>query len=199
MAVLAVSTEDGRVLFYSPSLVQSPVEGDRSSSLPTCQAFAQLGGSKAGVGGRIKDFECLSIVAGDGIISHYIMVTCGSDGVISLWLITNAELTDTKSTNESNEASLHRNELEQTRDSDTDPNATKGPNLMTDQIGKLLGSYETGERITCLKAFVMQYVADRPAVNDEEAELDFDAIYPDDTPKSDPGKDVEESGGESSS
>lgn len=68
--VLAISTDDGRVLFYSttdPSSINSP----------TLVGF--LGGKSVGMPGRIKDFDSLTA---NGYI---ILVTAGTDGVVRVW------------------------------------------------------------------------------------------------------------------
>ena len=196
LAVLAISAEDGRVLFYGCLPTNSHVEDDQSSSLPIYQPFAQLGGIAADVQGRIKDFECLSIFTDGGIISHYILVTCGSDGVICIWHIAKDKLIDTRSANGSNGAAINQDKSSQTVDSDENQLTTENPNPAVHQIGKLLGSYKTSERITCLKAFVMEDAIDRPRDDDKAAELDFDANYHVDTPKSD--SDIERAASEES-
>jgi protein MAK11 len=131
--ILAVSTEDGRIVFYDTGSITAT--GDE---LPDAKALAQLGGKEAGIKGRVKDFELLPI---DGLKGQSIIVTASSDGVIRLWHLSASEWT-----------------------SQVEKNVR--------QVGKLLGSYETGNRITCLRAFVML-----PAKDEDEFELsDFEGF-----------------------
>lgn len=123
--LLAVSTEDGRVMFYSTKEVKKD-EADTECSIPHATPVAQLGGKQAGLPGRIKDFEVLSL---EGQAKEYrsdvLVVTGNSDGVVRIWKLTGKEVASAKKTED------------------------------TTQIGKLLTTAETGNRITCLAAFVM--------------------------------------------
>src|ERR1700709_1487411 len=61
--VLAVSTEDGRILFYSTrpaDLIIAPTVEGKEAPLPSAKLIAQLGGKDAGLSGRVKDFTVLS-------------------------------------------------------------------------------------------------------------------------------------------
>jgi protein MAK11 len=127
-AVMAMSTEDGRILFYSTKdedLTIASASNDKESKdkkeskedeLPSAKLIAQLGGKEAGLVGRIKDFTTLKL--DDGLL----IVTGSSDGSVRLWKLTTAELQGSSE---------------------------------VQQVGTLLGTYETGNRITCLAAFVM--------------------------------------------
>ena len=114
--ILAVSTEDGRILFYDTASATA-AEDELSDAKP----LVQIGGREAGLKGRVKDFEILPV---EGLEGQSIIVTASSDGTIRLWHISASEW-------------------------DVQGEKTG------QQAGKLLGSYETGNRITCLKAFVM--------------------------------------------
>jgi protein MAK11 len=144
--VLAVSTEDGRVLFYSTRpadlVTATPVES-KEAPLPAAKLIAQIGGKavtinstastkdKSGKVGtkmievplsvRVKDFKCLSV--GEGPSKYFIVVTVCSDGNVRVWKILRKDLAS------------HTGSIK--------------------QIGELLGTCETGNRITCLEAFVM--------------------------------------------
>lgn len=153
--ILAVSTEDGRILFYFaalPALI--PATGaDARSQIPICRAVGFLGGSAEGLTGRIKDFEILKPPDLHGLL----IVTGSSDGAIRLWMVNEGDLRGTPPDHEdSSETELG------------DP-ATSRPNEAATilpkprQIGKLLGIYEAGNRITCLKAFIMSEPADLKA------------------------------------
>lgn len=146
--VVAVSTEDGRVLFFSTATedLAEPAEG---KTLPVAKLVGQLGGKEAGVSGRIKDFKVLPVEDEDGKRSFFV-AGASSDGRIRLWQVGAAELGGT--------------------------NKTPG------QVGKLLGMYETQNRITCLEAFVM---IPRPQ-GAEESEYEFES---DESEDSDDGED----------
>lgn len=146
--VLAVSTEDGRVLFYSTrpaDLSTTPAAEGKEPGLPSAKLIAQIGGkavtaksivpttNKAGETGsktveaplnvRVKDFKCLSIGEGASKSTYFVVVTVCSDGSVRLWKLPRTDLLP------------HNGEVK--------------------QVGKLLGTCETGNRITCLEAFVM--------------------------------------------
>lgn len=125
LQVLAISTEDGRILFYSTRpadlVAAPPTEGGKDAALPSAKLVAQLGGTAVQLAGRVKDFTVLTI--GEKSSKQYIIVAGGSDGALRLWRL-----------------------------SPTDLGAHGGK---TKQVGTLLGTYETGNRITCLTAFVM--------------------------------------------
>lgn len=123
--LMAVSTEDGRILFYSTKegdLIPAKVVEGKEAQLPSAKLIAQLGGKDAGLSGRIKDFSVLSVV--EGSTKELIIVAAGSDGAVRLWRI--SALKDLAS---------HSGGVR--------------------EIGKLLGTCETNNRVTCLKAFVM--------------------------------------------
>ena len=140
--LLTLSTEDGRVLFYP-----------RTSSDETCtdvsqvpsanrriEPCAQLGESAMGLSGRIKDFEIVPLPE----YNCHCIVTGSSDGAIRLWAVKDSQL-DAASSDPSQE----RADNIISRGKDT------GQGLSVPHIGRLLGIYEGGHRITCLKAFRM--------------------------------------------
>jgi protein MAK11 len=139
--VLALSTEDGRVLFYSTApedLVPAlEVEGT-DPGLPSAKLVAQLGGRDTGVTSRIKDFTVLPLED-----KEFVVVTGNSDGGVRMWTLTSEEIT------------VHEKEVK--------------------QVGKLVGTYETNNRITCLEAFVMIPLPDGAVDDDvDEDEMDQD-------------------------
>ncbi|KAK0716489.1 WD40-repeat-containing domain protein [Apiosordaria backusii] len=137
-ALLAVSTEDGRVLFFDTAeeSVEAAPEG---KTLATAKLVGQLGGKEAGVTGRVKDFVVLPVEDEKGERSWFV-VTAGSDGLVRVWRLAGDELK-----------------------ADGDEKEGK-------QVGKLLGTYGTQNRITCLEGFVM---IPRPD-GAEESEYEFD-------------------------
>lgn len=127
--LLALSTEDGRVSFFTlDALVESS-----DNKLPTIHCIAQIGGREADITGRIKDFEVLALSNSKeesdpaSALANWIVVTASSDGAVRLWSVFEEDLAmglgDTK----------------------------KAPR----QTGRLIAMHETGNRITCLGAFVM--------------------------------------------
>ena len=140
--VLAISTEDGRILFYStrPADLVTPsiVEG-KDAPLTSAKLLAQLGGKDVGLSGRIKDFSILN--NGDGATKDFIIVAGGSDGALRIWKVPASDLIS------------HTGKAK--------------------QVGELLGTYETNNRITCLKSFVM--LPKMEGVVDEEID-DFEGF-----------------------
>ncbi|EMR68486.1 putative wd domain-containing protein [Eutypa lata UCREL1] len=168
-ALLAVSTEDGRIMFFSTrseDLTTTPKasskEGGKkaessssspSSLLPVAKLVAQIGGKEAGVTGRIKDFSILRASqeegGGGGKAERLIIPTGSSDGKVRIFTLSIDELNKAR---KGKEAAAPAKK----------------------QIGKLLGTYETSNRITCLEAFVM---IPRPeGVEDSEDEDEFEGV-----------------------
>ena len=141
--VLALSTEDGRIVFYDTDAQEKPsTNGEAEDQKDTNEAklIAQLGGKAAGLSGRIKDFEVLPVEDTNEDGSSAVIITASSDGAIRVW-------------------HLPRDALEKPRE---------GKDL---QVGQLIGTYETGNRITCLKAFVML-----PPVSEEAGLSEFEGL-----------------------
>jgi len=130
--ILALSAEDGRILFYStrPTDLATPtaVEG-KDTPLPSAKLIAQLGGKEAGLTGRIKDFTTLRVEGSD----DFFIVAGSSDGALRLWKLSTTDIAHAKE--------------------------------KPKQVRTLLGTYETNNRITCLKAFVML-----PKIDSSESE-----------------------------
>ncbi len=168
-SLLAVSTEDGMVMFFStrtedlttaaaaaaPEAKQTSgnrngsrkaAAAESSSPLPVAKLVAQLGGKEAGVTGRIKDFSVLRRPREEGG-EQLIIPTGSSDGKVRIFTLTIDELN----------------------------RAREGKEVK--QVGQLLGTYETSNRITCLEAFVM---IPRPeGVEDSEDEDEFGGLSED--------------------
>ncbi|RAH82664.1 60S ribosome biogenesis protein Mak11 [Aspergillus japonicus CBS 114.51] len=154
--LLAVSTEDGRVIFYSTKQIESAPEGDESP-IPFAKVVAQLGGRAHGFPGRVKDFEVLSLKDQPGPNKgDYLVVTANSAGLIRVWLLRGTELVAKKKKGDKKKNSDSKDE--------------KAPEV--NQVGRLLNTYATGNRITCLKAFVMLTAEDSSDLefDDEESE-----------------------------
>ena len=147
--LLAVSTEDGRILFYDTTdVVETQITIPASKpEISILKALCQLGGAAEGLTGRVKDFEILKPPGSE----DFIIVTGGSDGAVRLWTVDESEFVDEPSVSRKliEEVSISTNGA----DDKANGNAMKLP--ATRQVGLLLGIYEAGNRITCLKAFVM--------------------------------------------
>jgi protein MAK11 len=120
------------VLLYDTSNTSSTDEDASKSKskddVPASRLVAQIGGPGAGISGRVKDFEILPLSATDS--SNFLVITGSSDGTIRTW-------------------SLNANDLED------DAKVEQGKGFTAKQVGNLLGTYKTGTRVTCLKAFTM--------------------------------------------
>lgn len=185
--VLAISTEDGRVIFYSTTIEDiAPVNGQApNKAISTAPVLGQLGGEAVGVIGRIKDFMILNLLTDtDHADSEYglTMVTGSSDGIIRLWQIRASELVGITRQNANGSARQPRQHVS----SEAQMN-TKEKLPMT-QIGRLLGKYETGNRITCLTAFLL--------VNERE-DVNKNAIQVEDNPAAEGEEDENNDSGES--
>lgn len=144
-SIIALSTENGRILFYDIRKFSSPTSEKQP---PACQPIAQLGGVEAGFGGRIKDFEILQIPESQrSASSPSFIVTGSSDGAVRIWKFSTAEIQEQAEAN--GEAGK----------------VTKSP---LQQIGTLVGTHETGQRITCLAAFVMDGPQEQGEEDSEE-------------------------------
>lgn len=142
--LLAISTEDGRVIFYSTKKLRQPEEGSESS-IPYAEPVAQVGGKQCGLPGRVKDFEILSLKEESlGGKDELLVVTGSSDGTVRVWKLNGTDLSPSDGANSSTQA------------------------------GQLLGTYETGDRITCLKSFVMMGSEDPSTLQDSEEETEED-------------------------
>ena len=113
-----------------------------------CKAVGQIGGVAAGFAGRIKDFEILRLPRSRNLL----VVTGSSDGAIRLWEIDQADLQARLATQK---GSLETGKSSQTNGTaaDTENPSEELPSIK--QVGSHLGTYEAGNRITCLKAFIM--------------------------------------------
>ncbi|TVY91100.1 Protein MAK11 [Lachnellula willkommii] len=131
--VLALSTEDGRILFYSTrpeDLTTLPAEQGKEAPLPSAKLIAIVD-SKDGDEGkdaktdervpRIKDFTIMAV--GEGGKKTLYIIAGRSAGGVKVFRLPASDLTKTSD--------------------------------QAQQVGKLLGTYETGNRITCVESFVM--------------------------------------------
>ena len=120
--------------------------------IPTCSPLGQIGGKDAGLTVRVKDFELLAPPAKEGDESSGVAVTASSDGSIRIWNIQRSDLR--RGSPVANNTSDHL-QLEKQNTNGEQTHIKSLNNPLIHQCGTLLGTYETGNRITCLKAFVM--------------------------------------------
>lgn len=173
--IIAISTEDGRVLFYTTDTSsineteskaeEETSEADRAeSALPECPMIAQLGGRHAGVTSRVKDFEILQSHSEEKKDLKWYLVGGSSDGKIRVWSFM---LTDLEASPLNNG---HANGTTEVADSEkaTSNGTAEKLGSTTNQIGKLLGEYVTENRITCLTAFMLELSNESPAQEEED-------------------------------
>jgi len=156
--VLAVSTEDGRIIFYSTIVNGNDMSNDDDSKLeiPTCITLGQLGGKTSGSTVRVKDFEILIPRQPGQTAGESYIVSGSSDGSIRIWTLKRNE-PNGRSHSQTDELTRTTSKVS---NGDSNGTADKQPVLnskddQSEQIGKLIGTYATGNRITCLKSFIM--------------------------------------------
>ncbi|KAI0526465.1 WD domain-containing protein [Xylaria bambusicola] len=162
-SLLAVSTEDGKILFFSTSSkdlsAEAPHMDKEAGKLPVAKLIAQVGGKEVGVTGRIKDFSICKVASQQG--DSFLIAAGSSDGKIRLFMLPAKDLTDARSMKSAK------------------------------QIGRLLGTYETQNRITCLSAFVMITREEGAEDSDEFDDEELDNIEDDDDEESGENEDSE--------
>ncbi|KAI9897158.1 hypothetical protein N3K66_008180 [Trichothecium roseum] len=172
--LLAVSTEDGRVLFFSTADddIRPPAEGQ---TYGTARLVASLGGRSAGVASRIKDFAVLRSAARPGTL---LLAGGCSDGKVHLWRVTESELVAAAESKRMNES--------KSKGKETETGTEKDGAVAENNVGSLVGVYDTGNRITCLAAFVM---IPRPEDVEEEDEEEDEEEEPSDDDDDDGSED----------
>ncbi|KIX97907.1 uncharacterized protein Z520_06685 [Fonsecaea multimorphosa CBS 102226] len=150
--LLALSTEDGRILFYDTEAISPrPLSNGTNNndqtapaSIPDAALVATVGGKTAGLTTRIKDFELLFLPPNAHGQKDMAIVTASSDGTIRVILLSLSEVF----------AALK--------------------NKKPVQAGRIIGAYETSNRITCLTAFVMlppEHIDDEDEFGEEDGEF----------------------------
>ncbi|KAL8843593.1 MAG: hypothetical protein Q9170_000097 [Blastenia crenularia] len=157
--ILAVSTEDGRVVLFSTSLTHggNAVTSNETNQIPRCRAIGEIGGKLGTLKSRVKDFEFLRVPESEPNRHASWMVTGSSEGTVRVWkLDLSVSMED-----------LHTS-TDDTANRSEDANGDHGGSNTAKpvpQVGLLLGEYETGNRIICLKAFIMANRPDREDVS----------------------------------
>lgn len=160
---MALSTEDGRILFYDTQSISNPANGStqevNADEIPACTLLAQMGGPASGISNRVKDFEVLTPQSKEGSPTGvFIIITGSSNGAVRVWSLGVSEL-QTQSVEKPAKSN----------GSSEDASARGG--FTAKQIGQLIGTYQTSTRITCLKAFVMSGSPEEAGNEEEDSEL----------------------------
>jgi protein MAK11 len=87
--LLAVATEDGRILFFSTKESDLTQPESEDKKLPTAKLMGQIGGKAGGVEGRIKDFV---VVPSAEDASTLYVAGGSSDGRVRVWRVGVPEL-----------------------------------------------------------------------------------------------------------
>ncbi len=115
---------------------------------PSCLAVAQIGGKATGLSGRIKDFEVLKPADMELSKESLIIIAASSDGATRVWIVEWDELSPASTSQTSSNNAME--------DTNGNVEASESASVTPKQIGRLIGTYQTGgNRITCMKAFVM--------------------------------------------
>ena len=142
---LAVSTEDGRIIVFAVPLDSTSGEGAKEGANgPLCEAIGHVGEGADDVRSRIKDFAVLDLQM--GVSTSRLVVAAGSDGAIRLWIL------DRLRPKAAVDSTVNGNGIPPTPD-EAGSRGLAAPSVS--QVGTLAGVYETGNRITCLSAFIL--------------------------------------------
>lgn len=156
--VLAISTEDGRVLFYLTTPPKSSKETEEETEIPavidTPHLIGILGGKSLGMPARVKDFS--TIFTG----GKQFVITAGSDGVVRVWDLDGSKDAAAKQGREMKKVRIEKDAKEENADER--------------QVGALVGIYETERRITCLGVMEMEVGEEKEEVEVIVQEEDSD-------------------------
>jgi protein MAK11 len=140
-ATLLVSTEDGRVLLYDTATTIPTETSEKNKDDVPAARLVAQIGGPAA--GMTNRVKDFEIVSLSQ--TSFLIVTGSSDGTVRFWFLSTDELKS--------------------------DDAGKAKGFTAVQVGKLLGSYSTGTRITCLKAFSM---TGKPDAEEEEEVIEKD-------------------------
>ena len=151
--LIFVSTEDGRILIYSADQTHSE-EVHISSSTNHIPNLAPIGQIVDESKSRIKDFEILEVGKSQNATEDVYVVSASSNGAIRVLSLDIKELfADAVTLRAVNQRRRTESENNGGGPSGAPTNVTGS--ALSKPIVKILGTYETGHRITCLKAFLM--------------------------------------------
>lgn len=176
--LLVISTEDGRMIFYStrpqnqPDSAELPNSTNGKSKPSSKRAedneapnqplninnpivLGQVGGREMGMMGRVKDFVVLEAdvpserdESSQDKSKALFAVSAGSDGTIRIW---NLHIEQLKNLLVGPNASLYPPNKKLKTTEAAEATTTR----KISQVGSLMGIYETGRRITCLSGMVV--------------------------------------------
>ena len=147
-SILAVSTEDSRVLFFDTKSSEKYTDG-----IPDARFIAELSEDVSIVTSRIKDF-CVLLTPFNTVL----IITGNSDGKIATWCIDPKNFDPESIMKHNDDCKNGKTSDEETASNQQGTTAAQGINGRHPQnkrIGRLIGKYEIGNRITCLAAFMM--------------------------------------------
>ncbi|EPE06162.1 60s ribosome biogenesis protein [Ophiostoma piceae UAMH 11346] len=182
-SVLAVATEDGRILFCSTrdaDLVPASAGSTDSTALPCARFIGQLGGKELDITDRVKAFKIMPVLepsddGAKGLQKAWYVVSASSSGALRVWKLTDQELRDAWTNSDATSVAVSTSA------------ATASKAAAPKQLGKLVGTYLTQDRITCVEAFVM---IPRPeGVDDSDIDIDDDDSDDDDDSSDDEDED----------
>ena len=157
--LIAVSTEDGRVLIYPTNVSDTKHHHlGPKGSVPTLKPIGQVWGD---IKGRIKDFDILRVCSIRDPTEHLHLVSANSHGTICVWTLDRNDLSSDTTASPCASAK-DKGEPEVSKISAGGTAASSLNVGSTRKVGRLLGKYETGHRITCLKAFLMSETPPKP-------------------------------------
>lgn len=176
------------MILYSTASHRTQPNGEASeASIPYGQVLGEVGGKAHGVNSRIKDFKILNLPRDEDYHlggQSLLIVTASSDGAIRLWSIKVRELLVRGSQNSSGGSTSPDGGAA----AQNGANGSKKTTTSARQVGKMLGVYESGNRITCMTAFIMARPSDHIPGNDAVSEpampLNGDGENPDESDSS---------------
>ena len=152
---LSVSTEDGRIIFFSTAAtregdVENETTASSSPDIPLAAIIGEIGPSTTSPS-RIKDFKILSRQLQDDSY-QYLLVAGSSDGSISIWQLDPSKFSvPLPSSSSSSSTSTSSSEATNGTTTLNSSEAKAKP----PQVGSQIGTYHTSGRITCLEAMVV--------------------------------------------
>ena len=160
--LIAVSTEDGRILLYLSSQSSGKDISDANSTftIPTLDPIGEL--VMEGPKSRIKDFEILGASGRQDSARGLYVISASSDGAIRIFALDNEKLFANDTVVSSPAIRESKEEPATVTAMLSGTNVDGSEFIPTKQLGKLLGTYETGHRITCLRAFLMREPQETP-------------------------------------
>ncbi|OAA38602.1 WD40/YVTN repeat-like-containing domain protein [Metarhizium rileyi] len=162
-SLLAVATEDGRVLFFSTKDddLSPPVEvNGKKGALSSAKLVSFVGGKAEGISGRIKDIIILPSGVNQGV--SY-LVGASSEGKVRVWTLQAKDLVAAAAKSKTGEK----------------------------PIGNLVGTFESQNRITCLTGYVMIPRPEGAEESEDEA-LESEAAEDNDDDDDDESEDEDE-------